>query len=453
MSPRTSGPSRLRARVLVPAIGVPVAIAAAVLVPMQATAAVDLPDKTVEELIEFAKASDVDAFSGTIEQRSELGLPDLGALTGGAGGSGGSMGPGGSDAESGDDETDAAASATFDDLISLATGSFDAKVYLDGEQARLQVLDRMAERNIYMSPDEAWFVDSETQTATRLTVPADADLDAIEADLEAEAERLADEAKAEAEAELPDGEQLPTPQQLLDRALDRLDETTEVSVGTDGRVAGRDAYELVLEPRTDETLVGEIRVAIDGENGAALAASVTARGASDPAFSTGFTEVSFSAPDASVFAFEPADGFTVTEEELPIPNAEEWEQWKADAEARAEGDDGVAPDAHGDLPAPVVHGEGWATVVELDAAAAMAAMAEHQTEAGGAGDGSGVSAEGTSEEQLAEASAALEALTTPVDGGRALQTSLLSVLITDDGRVLAGSVPVDTLVEYAAAGR
>lgn len=456
MSPRTSGPSRLRARVLVPAIGVPVAIAAAVLVPMQATAAVDLPDKTVEELIEFAKASDVDAFSGTIEQRSELGLPDLGALTGGAGGTGGGgMGPSGSgDDETGDVETDAAASATLEDLISLATGSFDAKVYLDGEQARLQVLDRMAERNVYLGPDEAWFVDSETQTATRLTVPADADLDAIEADLEAEADRLADEAKAKAEAELPDGEQLPTPQQLLDRALDRLDETTEVSVGTDGRVAGRDAYELVLAPRTDETLVGEIRVAIDGENGAALAASVTARGASDPAFSTGFAEVSFSAPDPSVFAFEPADGFTVTEEELPIPSAEEWEQWKADAEARAEGDDGVAPDAHGDLPEPVVHGEGWATVVELDAAAAMAAIAEHRAEAGDAGDGSGDAAEaGASEEQLAEASAALEALTTPVDGGRALQTSLLSVLITDDGRVLAGSVPVDALVEYAAAGR
>lgn len=448
MSPRTTGPSRLRARVLVPAIGVPVAIAAAVLVPMQATAAVDLPDKTVEELIGFAKASDVDAFSGTIEQRSELGLPDLGALTGGAGGSGG-MGPGGSDG--GDDETDAAASAGLDELIALATGSFDAKVYLDGEQARLQVLDRMAERNVYLGPDEAWFVDSETQTATRLTVPADADLDAIEADLEAEADRLADEAKAEAEAELPDGEQLPTPQQLLDRALDRLDETTEVSVGTDGRVAGRDAYELVLEPRTDETLIGEIRVAIDGENGAALAASVTARGASDPAFSTGFTEVSFAAPDASVFAFEPADGFTVAEEELPIPTAEEWEQWKADAEARAEGDDAVAPDAHGDLPQPVVHGEGWATVVEMDAAAAMAALAEHRGEAGA--DGSDDAAAGPSEEQLGEASAALEALTTPVDGGRALQTSLLSVLITDDGRVLAGSVPVDTLVEYAAAGR
>ncbi|MGR2752563.1 LolA family protein [Agromyces arachidis] len=434
MSPRTGGPTRLRARVLVPALGVPVAIAAAVLVPMQAVAAVDLPDKTAEELLAFAKASEVDALSGAIQQRSELGLPDLGAITGGGMGAGSGEG----------DDADAAASATLEDLLAIATGSFDANVYLDGDRARLQVLDRMAERNLYLAPDETWFVDSETQTATRFTVPADADLDAIEADLEAEAERLADEAEAEA------GESLPTPQQVLDRALDRLDETTEVSVGTDGRVAGRDAYELVLEPRTDETLVGEVRIAIDGENGAALAASVTARGASDPAFSTGFTEVSFAAPDASVLVFEPADGFAVTEQEWPIPSTEEWAQWKADAEARAEGDDGVAPDAHGDVPRPIVHGEGWATVVEVDAEAASAAMAEHRAEAG---DDAGAGGTGPTEEQLAEASAALEALTTPVEGGRALQTSLLSVLLTDDGRVLAGSVPVDALVEYAAADR
>ncbi|GGI46458.1 hypothetical protein BCL57_001225 [Agromyces flavus] len=425
MSPRTAGPNRLRPSVVIPAVGVPVAIAAAVLVPMQATASVDLPDKSVEELIAFARSSDVEALSGTIAQRSELGLPDLGGIVG--------DGPGGSPGEGGPSEggTDGATAAGLDDLLSLATGSYDANVYLDENHARLQVLDRMAERNVYLGPDDAWFVDSETNTATRLTAPEGTDLE----QLEAEAERLAEESKAELEAQLPDGEQLPSPQQLLDRALDRLDETTDVSVGTDGRVAGREAYELVLAPRTGDTLVGEVRFAIDGENGAALSASITARGASDPAFSIGFTEVDFSAPDPSVFAFEPAGDMAVTETELPIPTADELAQWKADAEAHAEGDDGVAPD----VPHPLVHGEGWTTVVELDATAAMAA---HDA-ADGAGDG-------PSGDALAEASAALEALTTPVDGGRALQTSLVSVLFTDDGRVLAGSVPVDTLVEVAA---
>ncbi|HEU4756738.1 MAG TPA: hypothetical protein VFS72_08770, partial [Agromyces sp.] len=396
------------------------------------------------ELLAFVESSDVDAFSGSIEQRSELGLPDLSGIVGGM--APGAGGEGDGDADGAD--ADAAASAGPDDLIALATGSFDANVYVDESNARLQVLDRLAERNVYLGPDEAWFVDSETRTATRLTLPEGTDLEQLKADAEAQAEQLADEAKARAEAELPDGEQLPTPQQLLDRALERLDETTEVSVGNDGRVAGREVYELVLEPRTDETLVGEIRFAIDGENGAALAASVTGRGSPEPAFSVGFTDVDFSAPDPSVFAFEPAADVTVTEHVVPIPTAEEWAQWQAEAEARAEGDEGVAPDAPA-VPHPIVHGEGWATVVELDAAAAMAAIAEHEGATGDAQAGEDAAA-APSPEQLAEASAALEALTTPVDGGRALQTSLLSVLITDDGRVLAGSVPVDTLVDYAA---
>ena len=77
MRPRDTGASRRFAR-WIPAIAAPIAIGAAVvLVPLQANAAVDLPDLTPEELLELAASSDVDALSGTIEQTSELGLPDL----------------------------------------------------------------------------------------------------------------------------------------------------------------------------------------------------------------------------------------------------------------------------------------------------------------------------------------------------------------------------------------
>ena len=77
MSARDTGGSRRNAR-WIPAIAAPIAIGVAVVfVPMQANAAVDLPDLTPEELLEFAASSDVEALSGTIEQASELGLPDL----------------------------------------------------------------------------------------------------------------------------------------------------------------------------------------------------------------------------------------------------------------------------------------------------------------------------------------------------------------------------------------
>jgi hypothetical protein len=375
------------------AIAVPMLVGAAVLVPMAASGAVDLPDKTPEELIEFAAASEVDALSGTIAQSSELGLPDLGGL----------MGP--------DDESDDAGStsADIDDLIALATGSHTAKVYLDGQDARLQVLDQLAERNVYVDGDAGtiWYVDSESASATKVMLPSDAELQ----QLKAEAEAAHDDPAGDAA--------IPTPDQILDQALASLDESTEVTVGTDARVAGREVYELIHAPRTGDTLVGEVRVAIDGENGVALAASVTARGASEPAFEISFTQVDFTAPDPAVFAFEPAEGITVTEERIPLPSGE----------VRTEQPDGEMPaDA-----APVVIGEGWSAVVEMP-----------NTSEAGADVFSGLDA---------EQQAMLENVTTAVDGGRVLQTSLVTVLITDDGRVLAGAVPAERLVEAAQTGR
>jgi hypothetical protein len=369
------------------AVGVPVLAGAAILVPMAARGAVDLPDKTPAELIEFAAASDVDALSGTIEQSSDLGLPDLGALTGAMGDGSASEG--------------APTAADIDDLISLVTGSHTAKVYLDGESARMQVLDQLGERNVYVdgAANQVWYVDSETQTATQLTLPSDAEIDGLHSD-----------------APVPQ-EPLPTPDEMLDQALATLDESTEVTVGTDARVAGRDVYELVLTPRTTDTLVGEIRFAIDGENGVALAASVTARGASEPAFRTGFTQVDFAAPDPAVFAFTPGDDITVTQKDISLPSG--------------------APDhddATADAASPVVYGEGWSAVVELPSSG----------EAGAADVFAGLDPE-----QLA----LLNSVTTAVDGGRVLQTSLVTVLITDDGRVLAGAVPAERLVEAAQTGR
>ena len=222
--------------------------------------------------------------------------------------------------------------ADIDDLIALVTGSHTAKVYLDGESARLQVLDQLGERNVYVDGDanEVWYVDSETQTATQLTLPSDAAIDQLHSD-----------------APDPQDSAL-TPDQMLDQALADLDETTEVTVGTDARVAGRDVYELILTPRTEDTLVGEVRFAIDGENGVALAASVTARGAADPAFQTGFTQVDFSAPDPAVFAFTPGDDIAVTQKEIALPT----------------GATGPRRDAT-DAASPVVYGEGWSAVVEL----------------------------------------------------------------------------------------
>ncbi len=391
MTTRTAGAPRhpgRRALLAIPAVAVPAAlIAAAVLIPNAASGAVDLPDKTVEQLLTFASASDVDQLSGTIEQTSNLGIPDLSALTGSLSGN----------------DTNTSEGADVDDLLDLATGSYTAKVYLDGERGRLQVLDTLAERNVYVDGDAgvAWFVDSDSRTATKLTAPEHAPSTKKETN------------------------DLPTPEATLQEALANLDDTTEVTVGTDARVAGRDAYELILTPRTDDTLVESVNFAIDGETGLALSASVTARGETDPAFSIAFTDVSLSAPDAAALTFTPGSDTTVTEKPIELPSADMIATWRADAAAKAT--------AGSDAATPTVYGEGWSSVVELPASADDAA--------------SPLEAITPDQQKL------LDTVTTPVDGGRVFETALLTLLITDDGRVLAGAVPAARLVEAAASGQ
>ena len=90
-------------------------------------------------------------------------------------------------------------------------------------------------------------------------------------------------------------------------------------------------------------------------------------------------------------------------------------------------------------------GEGWSTVVVLPASASAGATGGPAV-ADGADDAKSLGAR-------SEASEMLDSLTQAVDGGRMLTTSLVTVLFTDDGRVLAGAVTPERLLDAAATGR
>ena len=91
-------------------------------------------------------------------------------------------------------------------------------------------------------------------------------------------------------------------------------------------------------------------------------------------------------------------------------------------------------------------GEDWSTIVELPAgSAAKLGLNLGSGEAAGMNEIMEIKP-GMDPEEVAGAQALLEQALLEVDGGRALQTSLVSVLITDDGRILAGAVGIDQLV-------
>ncbi|TFD57856.1 DUF2092 domain-containing protein [Cryobacterium suzukii] len=362
-----------------PACVVPaVVIAAVIAVPLQAGAAVDLPDKTAEQVLQLVNDSTVSAFSGSVVQSSDLGLPSLDVSAGMAG----SMPTDTSDSGSGMSSADALRTA-----LELLSGSHEFRVYVGGEaQSRVQIKDRMAERDLIRNGNELWYYDSNTNEATHLSAPAD---------LAASAQTKF----AKLQAQLPTD--LSTPALLAERFLAALDPSTAVEVGPDAQVAGRSAYQLLLTPRTAETLVASVSIAVDSETGLPLEVTVLARGQSAPALQIAFTTIDFAAVNASRFDFVPPATATVTEQSVPA---------RPDA---PRGDHMRAADV-----APVVTGTGWSTVVELPAVAVPAELNDNPL---------------------------IEQLMVSVDGGRALTASLVTVFLASDGRIFAGAVPLAQL--------
>ena len=398
-----------------------VVVAAAVSGSAVAEAQPNLPAKTAQQLLEFVATSADDSYSGTVEQTSDLGLPDIGMATP----------PGGS---SSSDPTSS--------VLELLTADHTARVYVDGpEKARIQVLDELAQRDVILSEDDLWTYDSAANEATHAVLP---DKEAVRAQ--------ADAALEEKSAEYPELRDVPrTPAELAELFLSRVDPFTEVSVGDTSRVAGRSAYELRLEPQDAATLIGSIAVTVDSETGVPLGVTVHAEGQDEAAFAAGFTGVDFSDPGAEIFEFTPPPGATVTE----APSEEDLRN-TLDAERDAR----PAP-SHQQVPStqtatehpadPTVIGEGWSTIVELPAGTAskLGVMPGERAEVG-MSDIMDIKP-GMDPSEVAGAQALLEQALTEVDGGRVLQTSLVSVLVTDDGRVLVGAVSADQLVAASRA--
>ena len=107
-----------------PAVAVPAVIAAGVLSgSLPASAGDPLPEKTPQQVLLMIAQHDEKSLAETLEQSSEIGLPELPK-----------SGPG-----AGSPETA---------WLELLTGPHTARVYLDGpEHARVQIMDRMAERD------------------------------------------------------------------------------------------------------------------------------------------------------------------------------------------------------------------------------------------------------------------------------------------------------------------
>src|ERR1700744_2259436 len=209
--------------------------------------------------------------TGTVVETSSLGLPSL---------------PGTSDPTS---------------IASLLTGSHTIRVwYADPQHFRMSVPQSMSESDVIRNGSNAWLWESSQNTVTHVTIPA----------------------RTGAKQAAPTPAQPPlTPQQAAQQVLAKVGPTTTVRVDSNVTVAGEAAYQLVLAPKSSSSLIGQIRIAVDGSRDVPLRVQVFAKGAKSPAAQIGFTSVSFVKPAAANFAFTPPAGATIKTQHLGDGNS------------------------------------------------------------------------------------------------------------------------------------
>jgi outer membrane lipoprotein-sorting protein len=340
-----------------------------------ASAAPSLPAKTPAQLLAaLASKPQTPPLTGTVVETSSLGLPSL---------------PGTSNPTS---------------IASLLTGSHTIRVwYSDPQHFRVSVPQSMSESDIIRNGTNAWLWDSTQNTVTHVAVPA---------------ETSTKRAKA-----APSQPPL-TPQQAAQQVLAKVGPTTTVRVDSNVSVAGEAAYQLVLAPKSSSSLIGQIRIAVDGSRDVPLRVQVFAKGAKSPAMQIGFTSISFVKPAAANFDFTAPSGAKVVQESLGSDSGQSKSK-KAPA-----GDASVI-------------GKNWLAVADLPSS-----VLSDATSVKSQPTGSGLS--GDSDQVIG----ALFKSATPVSGswgsGRLIKTSLISVLITSNGRVLVGAVTPQVLYSAAA---
>jgi outer membrane lipoprotein-sorting protein len=330
-----------------------------------ATATQPLKQMSAQQLLVKMQEAKVDGLSGTIQQTSDLGLslPGLG---------------GSDDAK----------------LSSLAAGTHTLDVWYSGpDKARLRVQGTFDESDVIHNGKDLWNWSYKDKTVTHRTLSAPDQADAK---------------KPTMPADLPK-----TPQEAAKAALAAVDSTTKVTTSKSSKVAGRAAYELVLAPQDEGSLIAQVRIAVDAKKFIPLRLDVIATD-DTPVFEVAYTKIDFNRPDDGQFTFTTPEGTTV--KNVAPDKAPSKAQLKAHSKRAA------SPAA---TAKPKVYGKGWSSVVVTKMPA------------------------GNADQATGQLGQVLNSLPKVLGGkGRLLSSKAFSAVLMDDGRVAVGAVKPDLL--YAA---
>jgi outer membrane lipoprotein-sorting protein len=393
-----------------------------------ASAAVpSLPPQTAAQLLATvgrAAQQPPGPYTATVQQTANLGLPQLSVAT----------------------------QAEPSSSLTSGTQSLDIW-YANPQHVRVAVPVQAGESDARLDGRTLWLWNSKNQTATKVTLPT-----------HSSSGHDGNGVTASGSSSAGAPSMAVTPQAVASELLRAIGPTTVVGVQSPVYVANRPAYQLSLAPKSSQSLVSQVLIAIDASRGIPLRVEVYGRGGTGLAYSLGFTSLSFGTPAAANFSFTPPPGATVKTEVGPANPGSLF---------NGLGVAGGLPDYPQRAPAsaststPTVIGSSWLSVVATpaspDVAAAVRQLLAAQRTAGSSDDQGGFfgsssaaapgpSASGQPAVPVGPYLAPLQTLlvaSTRVSGswgsGRLLQTALVSVLVTSTGQILVGAVSPSVL--------
>ena len=358
---------------------------------LRAVADDGLQARTAAQLLVDVQQARLDGLSGTVVQKSDLGLPDL-PIAGASGGTGSSA------------------------LTSLVSGTHTMKIWFAGpDKARMALLGTLGESDVIRNGQDVWVWASKDKTATHYVLPT--------------RDAAGKSAAVPGQSAVPSPTDLPTsPQDAAEKALAAITPSTEVATSGTAIVAGRSAYELVLKPKEETSLVAQVRVAIDGTEHVPLRVQVFAKSVAKPVFEVAFSAVSFARPDAAEFTFKAPPGTAVTEGTIGTKPA-------------VGSTKTVAPQPNS-ADMPKVVGKGWGSVLVVKMPAPDAST--------GATGTTGATTDKTIA-QLMKFVTLLPKVLGSWGSGHLMAGTGFSALLTDDGRIVVGAVTPEGLYAALAA--
>ncbi len=277
------------------------------------------------------------------------------------------------------------------EIPQLADGKHSARIWTDGNgKLRLALPNGQSEQTIVDDGSTTWSWNSQNNEVTK------------------------SEHKADKEVKPVNEQKAIDPATAAKEIVNQTKEFSDISVDGTARVANRAAYELVLTPKASEkTLIREVRIAVDSELKMPLRVAVLTNGTAEPAGTVGFSQINVGPQDSKLFEFTPPANAKVT-----TPEAKEQKR-------RHEPELGLEQALNGKD--PQIFGTGWDSVV-----------------------GAKIPAEAMTQVP-AEAQGLVDRFTKKVSGswgsGKLFTTKVATILIADDGRVVAGAVPEQVLFD------